>query len=260
MTVRTCRVAARAGSASSFRHITKLGQLTRYSVVTTFCVGTILLGLIGPKAHGDESLAAPRAPDYTLASTGSARIAVCYNWSCAKVSTLDLGAAELRTVLARVERCANGNLDARLQRLRVGVWQMQVLAQRHLPVLGNDLAVNDRDSEIEGRSDCVDNASNTGTYLSLLKELGALPGWDIGPPQVRDRFTKDVHWTATAIDEQSGRRWAVDSWFRPNGHLPFVSPMGDWLKGRKPWEPPLDAWNPYPRSFDELCPGPTPGR
>lgn len=221
--------------------------------VAAVCAGALLLAAGGQADGGDALVVSPRPPDYALTAEG-ARISICYNWSCAKIAPLDVAAAELETVLVHMGRCAGNDIHGRLQRLRVGVWQMEVLAERHLPVLANDLAINDGDAELEGRTDCVDNASNTATFLSLLLDLGALPGWSMGLPQVRDRFSKDVHWTATVVDESSGERWAVDSWLRPNGNLPFVSPVRDWIAGRAPWRPPLAAWNPYPRTFAELCP------
>jgi hypothetical protein len=158
-----------------------------------------------------------------------------------------------------MDTCTGDALFEQLQRLRIGVWRMEALVQQYIPVLANDLAVNDQDYALEGRTDCIDNATNTTAFLSILSDLGALQGWRVGESSVRDRFTKDVHWTATVMDEKSGRKWAVDSWVRPHGHLPFVSPLSDWAAGRKPWELPLSELNPYPRSINGICSKPGEG-
>jgi hypothetical protein len=204
-------------------------------------------------ADHDKLVVYPRPADYSLSPQGTAHLSVCYNWSCATTRRLDISAKELAEARSYMDVCAGNDRHEQLQRLRIGVWRMGLLAQRHIPVLVNDREVNDRDAGLEGRQDCVDNATNTTTYLSLLVDLGALPGWTVDEPQVRDLFTKDVHWTATVIQHSTGDRWAVDSWFRPNGNLPFVSPIADWIAARKPWEPPLDLDNPYPRRLDQLC-------
>ena len=54
-------------------------------------------------------------------------------------------------------------------------------------------------------------------------------------------------------DRRDGVHWSVDSWYRPNGHLPFVMPVESWQARRTGWEPPFDRLNPYPASSDALC-------
>jgi hypothetical protein len=120
--------------------------------------------------------------------------------------------------------------------------------------LANDRAINDQDQYVQGRTDCVDNSSNTTTFLHILRDLAALSGWSVQPPQVRDLFLLfQVHWTAVVADRKSGIQWSVDSWYRPHGHLPFVMPLSDWQDRKKGWESPFDTLNPYPRWINELC-------
>lgn len=199
-------------------------------------------------------IVAPLNADYRLSGEGWVQLAVCYNWSCGTVSRLQFSAAELAQVQSAMQRCSGEDLHRRLQRIRIGIWRLQLLAQRYIPALANDRAVNDKEYDVEGRTDCVDNSTNTTTYLSILADLGAIPGWKVGKPAVRNLFTKDVHWTATLTDEASGDQWSVDTWFYPNGNPPLVSPLPDWKASHAAWEPPLDRFNPYPRSEDGLCP------
>ncbi|WP_295587408.1 hypothetical protein [uncultured Lamprocystis sp.] len=89
--------------------------------------------------------------------------------------------------------------------------------------------------------DCVDNASNTTTYLHILRDIRELAGWTVSSPKVRSLFDLTaVHWTAVIIDTESGLPWSVDSWFRPNGHLPMVMPLSNWIDKEKAWEPPFE--------------------
>jgi hypothetical protein len=217
---------------------------------------TVAKTLVGQSNFNDITgnlVFSPLAPGYLISEQGSATLSVCYNWSCNNITRLQLSTDELAEVKRYMDACAGDRLFERLQRLRIGVWRMEVLVKQHIPELANDLAVNDQEYALNGRTDCVDNATNTTTFLSILSDLGVLQGWAVGKSSVRDRLTKDVHWTATVIDEGNGRQWAVDSWFRPHGHLPFVSPLSDWAAGRKPWEPPLSELNPYPRLINDLC-------
>lgn len=150
--------------------------------------------------------------------------------------------------------CAGTTLHDRLQRVRIGIWQMELLAEKYQPLLANDQAINDFEVGIEGRTDCVDNASNSTAYLNILRDIGELRGWAIASPRVRKRFDVNaVHWTAVLIDTQSGIAWSVDSWYRPNGHLPMVMPLRSWLEEKKAWQPPFACMNSTPRAIDQLC-------
>jgi hypothetical protein len=150
--------------------------------------------------------------------------------------------------------CPGTNLHDRLQHVRIGIWQMEVLAQKYQPLLANDLAINDREAGVGGRMDCVDNASNTTTYLYILRDIRELAGWTVSSPKVRSLFDLTaVDWTAVVIDTESGLPWSVDAWFRPNGHLPLVMPLSSWSDRKKAWEPPFQRINATPHSIDALC-------
>jgi hypothetical protein len=75
--------------------------------------------------------------------------------------------------------CPGTSLHDRLQHVRIGIWQMELLAQKYQPLLANDLAINDFEAEVEGRLDCIDNTSNTTTYLHILRDIGELVGWTV---------------------------------------------------------------------------------
>lgn len=202
-----------------------------------------------------QPITRPLPSDYRFNRDGSVTLRICYNWSCAAQERVTFSSAELQGVKDFVAQCTGGNLHNRIQRLRVGIWQMQLVAQKYLPDLGNDREINEFDRDVEGRLDCVDSSSNTTTYLQILQDLGQLPGWAVAEPEVRNVLDfYGVHWTAVVTDKDSGKNWSVDSWFRPHGHLPFVMPVADWTRDKKAWDPPFNKQNPYPQSMQELCP------
>jgi hypothetical protein len=229
-----------------------------------------LLGLVAtlfaPLAHAERwpppndqgrdlnYITRPLPPDYRLNKDGSATLRICYNWTCAAMKSLTFTRDDLETVTAAMQGCPDTGFHDRVQRMRIGIWQMELLAQKYLPILANDREINEFDREVAGRLDCVDNSTNTTTYLHLLRDLRQLSGWTIAEAEVRDLTDfRNVHWTAVVIDDKTQKPWSVDSWFRPNGHLPFVMPLGAWVASKKAWEPPFDKLNPYPDSVPELC-------
>ncbi len=233
-------------------------------VVTQCLAMGLVLGLNVPAqgstdqnapALGDlDHVTSPLPPDYRLRRNGSVALRICYNWACAVQAQIVLSPQEVEEVRKEMGRCNGQSLYERLQRVRIGVWQMEVMAQRHIPELGNDLAINDKDEDLEGRTDCVDNATNTTNFLRVLSDLQELPGWRLMEVEVRDRMSpSDVHWTAVIRDVATGELWSVDSWFRPHGHLPDVQPLKAWVTGYEAWKPPYELYNPVPRTADELC-------
>lgn len=197
----------------------------------------------------------PLPADYRIHPDGAVTLRVCFNWSCFSREIITFTPEDMATVSDHMAFCSGGSLHDRLQRVRIGIWRMEELAKKYVPVLANDQAINDQDADLDGRTDCVDNATNTTNFLRVLSDLSLLGDLTVVAPRVRDRFDFGaVHWTAVVVDGQNGEQWSVDSWFRPHGHLPFVMPLDSWLAGKKGWEPPFDATNPYPRLVKQLCP------
>lgn len=204
---------------------------------------------------GQQSVSFPLPPEYKIDQNEAVTLRICFNWSCSSRQIIRLTPADMALLKKRIATCSGKSFHDRLQRVRIGIWQMELLAQKVQPLLANDLAINDFEKEIKGRMDCIDNTSNTTTYLSVLQDIGVLPGWTVSLPKVRNLFDlTGVHWTAVIIDTNTGLHWSVDSWYRPNGHLPMIMPLQSWLDGNKAWEPPFDQINVVPHSIHDLCP------
>ena len=232
-----------------------VGLLGAITLVAAPAASTADPGASRQRDEGLNPITRPLPADFRTNKDGSITVRVCYNWSCASREHVTFSAADIAAVKGYLAQCNGTSLYDRVQTLRVGIWQLQLVAQKYLPELRNDREINEFDRDVEGRLDCVDSASNTTTYLRILQDLGQLPGWSVTAAEVRNLLDfHGVHWTAVVIDGKSGTRWSVDSWFRPHGHLPFVMPLTDWVKDKKAWELPFSKQNPYPDSIQELCP------
>ena len=240
---------------------------TRPAFTVSCLLLTGLLGAILPvpldagwgraKDDGLDPITRPLPSDYRINKDGSITLRVCYNWSCSSREFVTFSAADIANVKDYLTQCVGDSFHDRVQRLRVGIWQLQLVAQKYIPNLANDREINEFDRDVEGRLDCVDSSTNTTTYLRILQDLGQLTGFSVTNPEVRNLMDfHAVHWTAVVTDKNDGKLWSVDSWFRPHGHLPFVMPLADWKKDKKAWESPYNKANPYPVSIQELCPLP----
>lgn len=85
--------------------------------------------------------------------------------------------------------------------------------------------------DISQQMDCIDESTNTFQYLSALEELGLLK-WHRVEPKQRRIVWLATHWSATITEIDTGERFAVDSWYRDNGELPYIQPLADWERKR----------------------------
>lgn len=91
------------------------------------------------------------------------------------------------------------------------------------------------------QQDCIDESTNTTIYLGLLEKMKLLKFHRPIFAANRQPFTTGLPWwhqTAAIEELETGEKFAVDSWFRDNGHLAFIVPMDEWKDGWIPPKPP----------------------
>jgi hypothetical protein len=158
---------------------------------------------------------------------------VCHEHGCSTVDQIGLTRDEWHSVQGLFSRTAStpekeretiARAVARFETLvgkRTGTWKDK----------GGDL----KGLGQEGQMDCIDESTNTTTYLRIL-EREKLLHWHT----VEDRATRGwflfgwPHTTAVIRDTRSGELYAVDSWFEDNGKPPHIVPLQQWKDG---WQP-----------------------
>lgn len=96
-----------------------------------------------------------------------------------------------------------------------------------------DLGKNVSGAGHPGQLDCISESKNTTTYLQLLSKDGLIRWHEVEDRQLRHPWILDLHWSAVIRDRNTGKRYAVDSWFLDNGKPPFIQPLDEWLSGRR---------------------------
>lgn len=80
--------------------------------------------------------------------------------------------------------------------------------------------------------DCVDEATNTTSYLLILQKNGLLKHHTVGRPFSRGNILLGVsnwiHWTGVLWENGSKKKWAVDSWIYANGENPAIVEADKW--------------------------------
>ncbi len=82
------------------------------------------------------------------------------------------------------------------------------------------------------QQDCVDEATNTTSYMLLLQNNGLLKHHTVGRPFSKGNILLGVsnwpHWTGVLFEKSNGKKWAVDSWIYANGENPAVVEADKW--------------------------------
>lgn len=163
------------------------------------------------------------------------RFSVCSEHTCHKITQVSLAPAQWQQVRDQFSPPAESAADERT-RIARAIALMETLVG---PLAGtaNDKGRNFKGVGTEGQMDCIDESTNTTSYLTMMAQDGL-----ITHHSVEDRVTRGYvifgwpHTTAVIRDNESGERYAVDSWFLDNGEPPFILPLQVWHDG---WEPPV---------------------
>lgn len=153
----------------------------------------------------------------------------CFDFGCKTTREIRFSPADWQAVR---EPFATAVVDAESERqaIRRAVAKMEQITGE-LTGTAHDKAGNYPGSDLPGQMDCIDESTNTFQYLSALEEQDLLR-WHRIDLKHRRIVWFLTHWTATIREVESGRIFAVDSWYRDNGELPYVQPIDDWKRRR----------------------------
>ena len=81
--------------------------------------------------------------------------------------------------------------------------------------------------------DCVDEATNTTSYMMVLANHDLIEHHTVGTPFSKGNVLVGgvanwPHWTGVLVEKKGGQRWAVDSWIYENGENPAIVETEKW--------------------------------
>jgi hypothetical protein len=142
----------------------------------------------------------------------------------------DADIASLKSVMAK-----NRKADTPIEERRAVAYAIGWMETRVGNVIGTSADRPGMDFSASGdptQQDCVDEATNTTSYLLILQNNGLLKHHTVGTPFSKENLLRGVagwpHWTAVLKENASPQRWAVDSWIYANGENPAVVEVEKW--------------------------------
>ena len=171
------------------------------------------------------------------------KVTVCHAYSCKQQTAYTFSRediAEIAVVMNKVKRADTPFEERRAAAYAIGHIEAKV---------GAKLGINDRAgmqftaANNPTQQDCVDEATNTTSYLLVLQTNGLLKHHTVEGTMYKQNLARGLatlnpvkywpHFAAVLKEKESGQKYAVDSWSGPNGENPAVVKVEDWyIKGR----------------------------
>ncbi len=202
-------------------------------MISTACVLPLLGLALSACTHEREGPVEGHYQDFKV--TGPAKnntVTVCHAYSC-KMQTrfrfTDADIADIKSLMKKTKKA-----DTPVEERRAVAYAIGWMETRVGKAIGTDKDEPGMDFAASGKpdqQDCVDESTNTTSYLLVLQNNGLLKYHTVGTPFAKDQLWRGVagwtHWTAV-LKESTGQRWAVDSWIYANGENPAIVEVEKW--------------------------------
>lgn len=172
-------------------------------------------------------------PQHFVTRPSPEHFTICHGHTCRYISEVSLDAAEWTSIRSLFESAADTPGRER-ELIAAAIARFETIVGARTGTDAN-LGGNFAGLGLPGQMDCIDESTNTTVYLTMLQNNDLLR-WH----RVDYRSTRAItyfnypHSTAVIRELETGKRYAVDSWFEDNGHPPHIVPMSLWRRG---WEP-----------------------
>ena len=166
---------------------------------------------------------------------------VCYSYGCKKTQSISLSEEQWHLINQAFMPLATTPSEER-HRLSMAIAEMEkivgTITQTENDLPGTFAALF---KKLDDQMDCVDEATNTTSYIKLFRERGLIHFHQEEPRINRGFFFNGWPHTSAVIEEiNTKKRFAVDSWFHKNGVRPEIIPVQLWYSG----------WHPDPKAIN----------
>jgi hypothetical protein len=208
--------------------MTEFNYKFRVSLAMKRCIPVVLLlswpVIVAADFFSDETVVPEPRPEL---------FSVCYDHSCTTIVTDTLSPEEWRSATDSLVLPLQSAADER-HAISLAIASMEEIVGRHTGTSidsGGNLVGFGRPSQM----DCIDESTNTNTYLLMLERDGLLKHHTVVSRSTRfGLFVGMPHTTAVIQDNETQQRYAVDSWFHDNGKRPYIERFELWKAGGEP--------------------------
>lgn len=193
----------------------------------------VLAGALASGCSYEHALGVDHYAVFKVDPPRNTTVTVCHAYGCrekTRFTFTQADIAEIRKLMASTRKADTPHEERRAVAYAIGWMERrtgEVIGTKH-DRPGMDFAGSGDPTQ----QDCVDEATNTTSYLTVLQNADLLKHHTVGRPFAKENFLRGIagwtHWTATIHENESGQRWAVDSWIYANGENPAVVKAEEW--------------------------------
>ena len=159
---------------------------------------------------------------------------VCHAYGCQNQTPVKFGAAQINEIAALMRKTKKADTPHEERRaIAYAVAWMERYVGEKIGTSGDRAGMEFNGSGDPTQQDCVDEATNTTSYMLLLQNNGLLKHHTVGRPFSKGNVLVGgvanwPHWTGVLFEKKDGTKWAVDSWIYANGENPAVIEADKW--------------------------------
>lgn len=200
--------------------------MRRFFVISAFSLA--LAGCMIPGRDISQEIASRVSAD-----PAPSNFTICHSHGCSHTSDVSLSSDEWASATDFLKAAPSSAGEERKQ-------LMLALAQIEKVVGEKSGTYRDIGGSFAGvgrrfQLDCVDEMTNTATYLTMLNKQGLLRYHKPDRRVTQSFFGRDfwTHTVATVKETESQQEYIIDTWVLDNGELPYIMPIEDWDDGKE---------------------------
>ena len=208
-------------------------QLKRLKAIVCLAAAAGGLALLAGCTHERLGPVSQHYIDFHTEAPRKNTVYVCHAYGCRMQTAFrftDADIAQLKALMTKTRKA-----DTPFEERRAVAYAIGWMETRTGDVIGTSADRPGMDFAGSGdptQQDCVDEATNTTSYLLILERNGLLKHHTVGTPFSKENLLRGVagwpHWTAVLRENANGQKWAVDSWIYANGENPAIVEAEKW--------------------------------
>jgi len=171
--------------------------------------------------------------DWNVQAPSKNAVSVCHAYGCQETTRVLFTKKDVATIAEVMRKTKKGDTPHEERRaVAYAISWMEIEVGKRIGTSSDRAGMDFNASGDPTQQDCVDEATNTTSYLMFLYSRGLIKKHTISIPISKGRIWRGVknwpHWTAILKEEGTGQRYAVDSWIYKNGVNPAVVKIEEW--------------------------------
>lgn len=197
-------------------------------------IALLAAGALSACTYDREGPPAYHYQEFKTRAPTSRTVFVCHAYGCQKQTPVRFGPEQMSEIAALMKKIKKADTPHEERRAIAYViaWA-EVYAGKVTGTSADRPGMEFAGSGDPTQQDCVDEATNTTSYMLMLERAGLLKHHTVGRPFSKGNvlvggISQWPHWAAVLWEKETNTKWAVDSWIYENGVNPAVIEADKW--------------------------------